>query len=111
VIGVPAADGPVARPSVGQVSLVTVEAETHKVNVNANPHEQVGGGTGYPRLERNSIDAGQAAEVVNPSALANDSMSRRSIVGGDRERAEVLSSMKRGILKRRVSVLSYRKIC
>jgi len=100
VIGVPAADGPVARPSVGQVSLVTVEAETHKVNVNANPHEQVGGGTGYPRLERNSIDAGQAAEVVNPSALANDSMSRRSIVGGDRERAEVLSSMKRGILKR-----------
>lgn len=100
VIGVPAADGPVARPSVGQVSLVTVEAETHKVNVNANPHEQIGGGTGYPRLERNSIDAEQAAEVVNPSVFANDPFARRSIVGGDRERAEVLSSMKRGILKR-----------
>lgn len=101
VIGVPAADGPVARPSVGQVSLVTVEAERHKVNVNADPHEQIGGGTGYPRLERNSVDASRVAEVVDPSAaLTNDPFSRRTIVGGDRERAEVLSSMKRGILKR-----------
>ncbi|KAF2845930.1 hypothetical protein T440DRAFT_482962 [Plenodomus tracheiphilus IPT5] len=100
VIGVPAADGPIARPSVGQVSLVTVEAERQKVNVNANPHEQVGGGTGYPRLERNSVDAERAAEVVNSSVIANDPLARRSIVGGDRERAEVLSSMKRGILKR-----------
>ncbi|KAH9872246.1 hypothetical protein IAQ61_005081 [Plenodomus lingam] len=100
VIGVPAADGPIASPSVGQVSLVTVEAERQKVNVNANPHEQAGGGTGYPRLERNSVDAGHASDVANPSAMVNDSFSRRSIVGGDRERAEVLSSMKRGILKR-----------
>lgn len=100
VIGVPAADGPVARPSVGQVSLVTVEAERQKVNVNADPHDQIGGGTGYPRLERNSVDAGRAAEIVNPSVSANDSNPRRSIVGGDRERAEILSSMKRGILKR-----------
>lgn len=100
VIGVPAADGPITRPSVGQVSLVTVEAERQKVNVNADPHDQVGGGTGYPRLERNSIDAGRTAELVNPSISTNDSMSRKSIVGGDRERSEVLSSMKKGILKR-----------
>lgn len=97
VIGVPAADGPITRPSVGQVSLVTVEAERQKVNVNANPHDQIGGGTGYPRLERNSIDAGRSAEIVDPS---NDSISRKSIVGSDRERAEILSSMKKGILKR-----------
>lgn len=97
VIGVPAADGPITRPSVGQVSMVTVEAERQKVNVNANPHEQIGGGTGYPRLERNSIDAGQTAELVDPF---NDSITRKSIVGGDRERAEILSSMKKGILKR-----------
>ncbi|KAI4955336.1 hypothetical protein J4E91_001194 [Alternaria rosae] len=100
VIGVPAADGPITRPSVGQVSLVTVEAERQKVNVNANPHEQIGGGTGYPRLERNSIDAGRSAEIVNPSALGSEAMSRKSIVGSDRDRAEVLSSMKKGILKR-----------
>lgn len=102
VIGVPAADGPVARASVGQVSMVSVEAERQKVNVNADPHDQAGGGTGYPRLERNSIDAGRtAAEAGEPSgSTANDGWSRKSIVGGDRERAEVLSSMKKGILKR-----------
>jgi hypothetical protein len=78
VIGVPAADGPITRPSVGEVSLVTVEAERQaerqKVNVNADPHDQVRGGTGYPKLERNSIDAGRAAEIVNLSAPATDSM-------------------------------------
>jgi hypothetical protein len=101
VIGVPAADGPITRPSIGHVSLVTVEAERQKVNVNANPHEQTGGGTGYPRLERNSIDAGRSAEIVNPSL--GEPASRKSIVGSDRDRAEVLSSMKKGILKRRSS--------
>ena len=104
VIGVPAADGPITRPSVGQVSLVTVEAERQKVNVNADPHSQIGGGTGYPRLERNSIDAGRSAELVNPSISTNDSMSRKSIVGSDRDRAEILSSMKKGILKRKYHV-------
>lgn len=102
VIGVPAADGPVVQPSVGQVSMVTVEAERQKVNVNADPHEQVGGGTGYPRLERNSLDAGRTTgdldSLMNPTV--NESFSRKSIVGGDRERAEVLSSIKKGILKR-----------
>ncbi|KAF2026777.1 hypothetical protein EK21DRAFT_73436 [Setomelanomma holmii] len=100
VIGVPAADGPIARPSVGEVSFVSVEAERQKVNVNADPHDQVRGGTGYPRLERNSIDAGKTAEIVNPSVSGSDSMTRKSIVGGDRERAEILSNMKKGILKR-----------
>jgi len=100
VIGVPAADGPITRPSVGQVSLVTVEAERQKVNVNAKPNEQTGGGTGYPRLERNSIDAGRSAEIVNPSIQGGEAVSRKSIVGNDRDRAEVLSSMKKGILKR-----------
>ncbi|KAJ4376626.1 bud neck involved protein [Didymella sp. IMI 355093] len=100
VIGVPAADGPISRPSVGQVSMVSVEAERQKVNVNANAHDQARGGTGYPRLERNSIDAGHTAEIVNADgSIAND-IGRKSIVGGDRERAEILSNMKKGILKR-----------
>ncbi|KAF2874086.1 hypothetical protein BDV95DRAFT_488473 [Massariosphaeria phaeospora] len=99
VIGVPAADGPITQPSVGQVSMVTVEAERQKVNVNLDPHEQTGGGTGYPRLERNSIDAGRNGDVHSLSPAA-DPLSRKSIVGGERERAEVLSSIKRGILKR-----------
>ncbi|KAF1980298.1 hypothetical protein BU23DRAFT_5962 [Bimuria novae-zelandiae CBS 107.79] len=96
VIGVPAADGPIMQP---QVSRVTVEAERQKVNVNVNPHE-IGGGTGYPRLERNSIDAGRSTDTTGLATPANDPMSRKSIIGSDRERAEILSSMKKGILKR-----------
>lgn len=95
VIGVPAADRPVT--STAQVSMVTVEAEREKVNINLNPHDQVGGGTGFPKLERNSIDAGTSVDNGRPS---NDARSRRSIVGGERERAEVLAAVKKGILKR-----------
>ncbi|KAB8437407.1 hypothetical protein FH972_025085 [Carpinus fangiana] len=91
VVGVPAADGPAA--SVGPISFVTVEAEREKVNVNADPHTQVGGGTGFPRLERNSVDASRASHADSDDV-------RRSIVGGESERAEVLAAVKRGILKR-----------
>lgn len=103
VVGVPAADSAIPEPSVAQVAMVTVEAEREKVNVNANPHEQPGGGTGFPKLERNSLDAASIAnEPVN--ALRNEDVaSRRSIVGGEMERAEVLAAVKKGILKRRLS--------
>ena len=102
VIGVPAADGPLNQASVGRVSMVTVEAERLKVNVNAEAREQAGGATGYPRLERNSLDAARSANEISgsPSPSTNES-ARKSIVGGDRERAEVLSSIKKGILKRK----------
>lgn len=101
VIGVPAADGPVNQ-STAQVSMVTVEAEREKVNVNASAHEQVKGGTGYPRLERNSLDASQAttSDLSAVSTPQQQAWSRKSIIGGERERAEVLSSIKKGILKR-----------
>lgn len=102
VVGVPAADSAVPEPSIAQVSMVTVEAEREKVNVNVNPHDQVGGGTGFPKLERNSIDAASLAN--EPQAAAQDvddnSHQRRSIIGGERERAEVLAAVKKGILKR-----------
>lgn len=95
VVGVPAADGPI-NSSYAQVSMVTVEAEREKVNINANPHDQIGGGTGYPKLERNSIDAASATVDGQGSA-------RASIMGGDRERAEVLAAVRKGILKRQCS--------
>lgn len=97
VVGVPAADGPVNAASAAQVSMVTVEAEREKVNVNLDPHEHAGGGTGFPKLERNSIDTKLSADRGTASS---ESMSRRSIVGGERERAEVLAAVKKGILKR-----------
>ncbi|KAL8730726.1 MAG: hypothetical protein Q9181_004577 [Wetmoreana brouardii] len=103
VVGVPAADSPVPEASVAQVSMVTVEAEREKVNVNVDPHDQAGGGTGFPKLERNSLDAArigtdQASSIRERSF--DGAGSRRSIVGGERERAEVLAAVKKGILKR-----------
>lgn len=102
IVGAPASTAP-PEVSQAQVSMVTVEAEREKVNVNANPHDHVGGGTGFPKLERNSVDA-VAAGSVNSERLGSsgteDSGARRSIVGGEKERAEVLAAVKKGILKR-----------
>lgn len=105
VIGVPAADSAVPG-SQAQVSMVTVEAEREnlKVNVNADPHDQVGGGTGFPKLERNSVDASKASTSATDrlgSSGAESSPARKSIIGGEMERAEVLAAVKKGILKRR----------
>ena len=107
VIGVPAADGPISatnatvQPSVGSVSMVTVEAERQKVNVNEHPGANPHGITGFPKLERNSIDAANGVMPLSRgSADGSDSLSRRSIVGSDKDRAEVLAAVKKGILKR-----------
>lgn len=105
VIGVPAADGPLETtvgPTVAQVSMVTVEAERQNVNVNAHPGELPDGSTGYPKLERNSLDAATAAAAATDKqrGSADGSDSRRSIVGSDKDRAEVLAAVKKGILKR-----------
>jgi hypothetical protein len=100
VIGVPAADGPVNHAPAAQVSMVTVEAEREKVNVNVNPHDQAGGGTGFPKLERNSIDTKLS---FDSGTVSSDSRSRRSIIGGEKERGEVLAAVKKGILKRNES--------
>ena len=103
VIGVPAADAAVPEPSIAQVSMVTVEAEREKVNVNIDPHDQAGGGTGFPKLERNSLDAasfGQGEPSLTSDRSSDTGKARQSIVGGERERAEVLATIKKGILKR-----------
>ena len=105
VIGVPAADAALPEPSVAQVSIVTVEAEREKVNVNLNPHDQAGGGTGFPKLERNSLDTasiGTSEPSLSFSDRSSDNVKpRRSIVGGEKERTEVLAAVKKGILKRK----------
>ena len=105
VIGVPAADGPLPEATQAAVSMITVEAERERVNVTPDLHAQHAGGTGFPRLERNSIDAvdsaSKAASFVGerPNSSAADS-TRKSIVGGEKERQEVLATIRKGILKR-----------
>ena len=83
--------------AVAEVTLVTVEAE--RVNVNIDPHDQPGGGTSYPKLERNSIDMPE--RPGSPSSTSLDGRSRRSIIGSDLERVEILAAVRKGILKRK----------
>lgn len=111
VIGVPAADAPVATaaapPNIETadtaVSMVTVEAERARVNVNPDVHGKTDGGTGFPRLERNSVDATRislASDRLGSSGTDTSITARKSIIlEGDKERAEVLAAVRKGILK------------
>ncbi|KAK7428487.1 bud neck involved protein [Neonectria magnoliae] len=98
VIGVAPADGPIPEASQAAVSMVTAEAETKRVNAAAEPQSM----DTFPHLERNSIDTSLGAEIAERlgSSGTDNSNSRKSIVGGDRERAEVLAAVRKGILKR-----------
>ncbi|KAK3185484.1 bud neck involved protein [Lecanicillium sp. MT-2017a] len=102
VIGVPAAEALAPEASQATVSMITVEAETQRVNVNPDPIA-TNGGTGFPHLERNSLDASRVSDA-GPERLGSSgtehSTPRKNIVGGDRERAEVLAAVRKGILKR-----------
>ncbi|PHH72248.1 hypothetical protein CDD80_4665 [Ophiocordyceps camponoti-rufipedis] len=105
VTGVPAADTATPDSSQAAVSMITVEAETQRVNVTADP-AQANGGTGFPHLERNSLDAAHMPDMA-PERLSSSgtdqSGPRKSIVGGDKERAEALAAVRKGILKRSTS--------
>ena len=106
VIGIPAAEPLEPETSQATASMVTVEAETQRVNVTADPLT-ANGGTGFPHLERNSLDAAQIPEIgierLGSSGTDRPESSRRNIAGGDRERAEVLAAVRKGILKRKDS--------
>lgn len=101
VIGVPPPEPLAPETSQASVSMVTVEAETQRVNVSAEPQAA----DNFPHLERNSLDASSQVAEMAPDRLGSSgtdqSNSRKSIVGGDKERAEVLAAVRKGILKRK----------
>ena len=103
VIGVPAASAPVGpEPSAAQVTVVNVEAEQReKVNSKSGPAEQAGGGAGFPKLARGSVDAATAVQGSADGSGTNEVRLRRTFAGADKERAEILAAVKKGILKRR----------
>lgn len=111
VIGVPSADESM-QASIGPVSRVTVEAEREQVNVNADPHDHAGGGTGYPKLERISVEtmtrtalpqmAGRQENVpVLPQGYVQDARPVDSELG--QFRSASAPPLKKGILKRKLS--------
>ncbi|KAI0435094.1 hypothetical protein F5Y09DRAFT_103946 [Xylaria sp. FL1042] len=105
VIGSPTEELTAPEASQAAVSMVTVEAERDRVNVTTNAERaQISTGTGFPHLERNSIDATKNPESLNSDRLdtsSENSAARKSIIGGERERAEVLATIRKGILKTR----------
>ncbi|KAI0018980.1 hypothetical protein F4780DRAFT_470332 [Xylariomycetidae sp. FL0641] len=105
VIGMSGEDIGSNEASHAAVSMVTVEAERDRVNVTSNEDLQQTGGTGFPHLERNSMDATKAGDSLSADRLGSsgtdNSAARKSIVGGERERAEVLATIRKGILKTR----------
>ncbi|KAI0408786.1 hypothetical protein F4802DRAFT_594188 [Xylaria palmicola] len=104
MIGSPTEELKVPEASQATVSMVTVEAERDRVNVTTNAELTNTSGTGFPHLERNSIDAAKNSESLNSDRLdtsGEQSAARKSIIGGERERAEVLATIRKGILKTR----------
>ncbi|KAI0969228.1 hypothetical protein F4678DRAFT_481241 [Xylaria arbuscula] len=105
MIGSPGEESTAPEASQAAVSMVTVEAERDRVNVTTNAERaQITTGTGFPHLERNSVDATKNAESLNSErqdTSSEKSVARKSIVGGEKERAEVLATIRKGILKTR----------
>ncbi|PHH75568.1 hypothetical protein CDD82_4386 [Ophiocordyceps australis] len=102
ILGAPSPEALAPEASQATVSMITVEAETQRVNVTADP-SAANGGTGFPHLERNSLDASRVPDMVQGGVSptgTDQAASRKSIMGGDRERAEVLAAVRKGILKR-----------
>jgi hypothetical protein len=95
VVSISSNDGGNVEPMAPKLSVVNVEAERKSVTANADPQDLPRGGTVFPKME-SSTQNPSAQEDVGPER----SQSRKSIVGGDRERAEVLAAVRKGILKK-----------
>lgn len=97
VASIRSTDGINVEPTAPQVSMVNIEAERESVTVNADPQDLPRGGTVFPKVERNNAEDGTPGS--HEGNASDDPQSRKSIVGGDRERAEILAAVRKGILK------------
>lgn len=107
VVGVEAASGPVGTvPTAAQVTMVNVEADKGKKNAAAGEQKDVGPGVAKGTGSLDS-PAEQPASATNGAPAEVVGRRGGSFVGGDRERAEVLAAVKKGILKRSYTLQSY----
>ncbi|KGO74869.1 hypothetical protein PITC_043700 [Penicillium italicum] len=91
--------------SLPQITVVNVEAEREIVAVKPDPADLARGATVFPKVEDNASEMRRSASI-RERAAAENSQARKSIVGGDRERAEILAAVRKGILKKTHSDLS-----
>lgn len=86
---------PMAAP---KITIVNAEAERESVSVNPDPQQMPHGGTVFPKVEGNGAEVRRSASIRERAASENSQV-RKSIVGGDQERAEILAAVRKGILK------------
>ncbi|CAG7929960.1 unnamed protein product [Penicillium olsonii] len=82
-----------------QITVVNVEAERESVAVNPDPTDLPRGATVFPKVEGNAAEIRRSTSIRERAASEN-LQSRKSIVGGDQERAEILAGIRKGILKK-----------
>lgn len=97
VASIGSAEAPAGETPPPQITVVNVEAERESVAVNPDPQEMPRGGTVFPRVE--GASEVRRSTSVRERAASENSQTRKSIVGGDRERAEILAAVRKGILK------------
>ncbi|KAJ6043187.1 hypothetical protein N7460_004542 [Penicillium canescens] len=105
VASIGSVEGPAVETPPPQITVVNVEAERESVAVNPDPQEMPRGGTVFPRVE--GASEVRRSTSVRERAASENSQSRKSIVGGDRERAEILAGIRKGILKKTHSDLGF----
>ncbi|KAI1468252.1 uncharacterized protein F4812DRAFT_450904 [Daldinia caldariorum] len=100
IIGAPGEET-IPEGSQAAVSMVTVEAERERANARPATSQQA---PTLPPLETSHAETsmidGHPSDFLGNSNLDN-SAARKSIIGGERERAEVLATIRKGILKTR----------
>lgn len=104
VIGVPSSDAVINDPSRPAVTMVTVEAERERPDTSGGTQGQYAGSSLRPRSDKSLLDVGKSDERLGSSGT-DTSGPRKSIVGGEKERAEVLATIRKGILKCKFSGL------
>jgi hypothetical protein len=110
VASISSMDGAAHEAPPPQITVVNVEAERESVAVNADPADLPRGGTVFPKVEGNVAEARRSAEIRERAASEN-SQSRKSIVGSDRERADILAGIRKGILKSRYPLKHLQIVC
>ncbi|KAE8147459.1 hypothetical protein BDV25DRAFT_32849 [Aspergillus avenaceus] len=92
-------DGIIVEPMAPHLSRVNIEAERKSMAVNPDAQDVPRGGTVFPKAE--SKAESKAPEGSKPEdTAAEKAQARKSIMGGDKERAEVLAAVRKGILKK-----------
>ncbi|RAL05490.1 uncharacterized protein BO80DRAFT_137796 [Aspergillus ibericus CBS 121593] len=98
VVSTSSTDGVIIQPMAPQLSMVNIEAERKSTAVTSDSQDHSLSSSLLPKLDSET----QKAASHEDGAL-DKSQSRKSIVGGDKERAEVLAAVRKGILKKTYS--------